>query len=121
VVRQGDWISYTAPDGFSNEDAFTYTISDGRGQPVTGTVNVKITPGTLPSPNLTAFDLGNGSYRIRFDGIPGFTYRIEYTQNLEPADWKTLGSETANQVGLFEIVDTPPQGAGPRFYRSAFP
>jgi len=118
VVRAGEWISYTAPLGFTDDDSFTYSISDGRGQPVFGTVLVKVQPGPLDAPNLTLTDLGNGSYRIRFSGIPDVTYEIEFTDGLDPANWQSLDVETADQNGVFEIVDTPPSGFGQRFYRS---
>ena len=71
--------------------------------------------------NLSVTDLGDGSYRIRFDGIPGLTYRIEGTGSLSPANWQTLGIETANPSGNFEITDRPAVGFGQRFYRSVHP
>jgi len=121
VYRQGDWIYYAHRAGLTDEDTFTYEITDGQSAPVTGIVNVLIDPGPVPSPNLQVTDLGNGSYRIRFDGVPDLTYRIEYTPTLNPLQWQTLGSETADANGLFEIIDTPPPGFGQRFYRSAYP
>lgn len=121
ISREGDWIYYVHRAGLTDEDTFTYEITDGRSAPVTGIVNVLIDPGQVPSPNLQVTDLGNGSYRIRFDGVPDLTYRIEYTPTLNPLQWQTLGSETADANGLFEIIDTPPPGFGQRFYRSAYP
>ncbi len=120
VSRQGEWIHYTPPAGFTNNDSFTYQITDNRGEPVTGIVNV-VASTDPPSPNLSVTDLGNGSYRIRFDGVPGLTYRIEYTPALNPPQWQTLGSRTADPNGMFEIMDTPPPGFGQRFYRSVYP
>jgi hypothetical protein len=121
ISRDGDWIFYAAPSGFTNDDSFTYTITDGSGQPVSGTVSVRVQPDPLPSPNLNVTDLGNGSYRIRFDGIPELTYRVEYAESLSPAVWQALATEMAGPTGLFEIVDTPPVGFGQRFYRSVYP
>jgi hypothetical protein len=120
VTRQGDWIRYSAPAGFTNDDSFTYTISDGRGQLVVGVVNIRVNSDPVRSPNLTITPLANGSYRIRFDGIAGVIYRIEHSP-LNPAVWQTLGNATANAVGSFEIVDTPPAGSPQRFYRSVHP
>jgi hypothetical protein len=120
ITREGNWICYSAPAGFTNDDSFTYTVSDGRGQPVTGIVNVRVNSDPVPSPNLTITPLANGSYRIRFDGIADVTYRIEFS-TLNPAAWQTLESVTANDVGSFEIVDTPPPEAPQRFYRSVYP
>ena len=121
VTQADDWIYYTAPAGFTNDDAFTYSITDGRSQPVSGTVNVVVAWDPRSSPNLSVINQGDGSYRIRFDGIPDLTYRIEYTDTLAPPHWQTIGNVTANQSGQFEIVDTPPAGFGQRFYRSRYP
>jgi len=121
VSRDGEWIYYTPPSGFTNDDAFTYQITDNRSAPVIGTVNVLVTSDPVPSPNLSVTDLGNGSYRIRFDGIPDLTYRIEYTPALNPPQWQMLGSGTADATGMFEMIDTPPPGFGQRFYRSVYP
>jgi hypothetical protein len=121
ISRETDWLSYSAPAGFTNDDSFTYTISDGRGEPVVGIVNVRVQSNPLPSPNLSVTDLGDGSYRIRFDGIPGLIYRIECTGSLSPANWQVMGSEAANQAGNFEITDRPPAGFSQRFYRSVHP
>lgn len=120
VSRQGEWINYTPPSGFTNDDVFTYQITDNRGDPVTGTVNVLVTSDPVPSPNLAITDLGNGSYRIHFDGIPDLTYRIEYTATLNPPQWETLGSRTADANGMYEM-DTPPSGFDQGFYRSVYP
>ena len=60
----GGWILYTPTPGFTNSDTFTYSISDGWGAPVTGTVTVNILIDNGPSSNLTISSLGNGSYAI---------------------------------------------------------
>ncbi|HEY2952715.1 MAG TPA: Ig-like domain-containing protein [Verrucomicrobiae bacterium] len=121
VTTNGSWIFYTPPPGFTNADSFTYTISDGRGAPVTGSVMVRIKEDIVPSPNLTITDLGDGSFRIRGDGIPDRIYRIQFTEDVDAPNWQTLGSATANEVGQFELMDTPPVGSPQRFYRSIYP
>src|SRR5207249_8048355 len=106
LTASNGWIFYTPTAGFTNTDTFTYTISDGRGAPVTGTVTVAIKVDTVPSPDLTVTSLGGGSYQLRFDGIPGRTYHIQYTEDL--AVWLPLGTGTADGAGLFVLTDTPP-------------
>ncbi len=121
VVQQGNWISYTAPSGFTNNDAFSYTISDGYEQR-TGLVGVVIQAGRLPSPNLVLMDLGNGSYRICFNGVPDLAYRIEYADSLDSPQWHDFGIiGQPNSVGQFELIDTLPEGSTQRFYRSVYP
>jgi len=115
------WVIYVPAAGYTNGDSFSYQISDGRGVPVSGTVTINVREDTTPSPNLEITDMGDGSYRIRFDGIPGKTYRIEYAETLENPAWQTLGNSTADAFGLFEFVDTPPNGSPMRYYRSAYP
>jgi hypothetical protein len=121
ITREGDWIYYAAPAGLTNGDSFTYTITDGRGQPVVGVVNVRINSDPVPPPNLTIASLGNSSYRIRFGGVVvGATYRLEWS-TLHPPAWEILGNITIEDVGSAEIVDTPPAGTPRRFYRCVSP
>lgn len=115
VTRRSSWIYYVAPEGMTNADSFTYTVSDGLGGIVTGTVNVRIAD-PQPTANVTVSEDG-GSYRVRFDGTPEVTYRIDFTET-DPPNWQTLGTRTADEFGIFEIVDTPPTGSVPRTYRS---
>jgi len=122
LSQSNGWVIYVPPAGFTNGDSFTYTISDGWGAPVSGTVTINVQVDNTPSPNLEITNLGNGSYLIRFDGIPGRTYRIEYVEALDDSpQWQTLASGTADEFGVFEYVDTPPQGSPMRYYRSIYP
>lgn len=119
----------TTLDAFDGADAngewtlflVTHTIADSRNATATGTVLVKIKVDTEPSPNLRITDLGNGSFHLLFDGIPGTTYRIEYSEPLEAPIWQSLGSATADAFGRFQFTDTPPLGTPGRIYRSVYP
>ena len=119
VVTNSGWVFYTPAPGFTNSDTFTYTISDGWGAPVTGTVTVNVRTNTGPSPNLTISDLGSGVYAIRGDGIADRTYRIQFTDNAQHTNWATLGTALADPFGVFQIIDT--NGVPQRFYRSVYP
>lgn len=121
VTRDGDWIYYTPAARLVLVDAFNYTIADSRGATAQGTVLVTVRNDELPSQNLILTDRGDGSYLIRFDGIPGFTYRIEWNSNVDDPQWQALGSATANAFGVFQFIDTPPIGSPQRYYRSVFP
>lgn len=118
VTEESGTLRYTPAAGFQEADTFTYTISDGRGEPVTGTVTVAI---RAPAPNLAIVRLGGGVCRISFSGIPGITYRVEATETLAPVNWQPSGIGTASEAGRVEIMDTPPAGSRQRFYRAVVP
>jgi len=64
--------------------------------------------------------MSGGVFHVRFAGIPGFTYHIERTQTMSPANWIDLGTVVAPDDGQIDFGDTnPPQGSA--FYRTAAP
>jgi subtilisin-like proprotein convertase family protein len=123
VSVTGEWLFYLPAGGFTNSDSFTYTIADGRGGNTTGTVTVTIKPEEdEPSTALSIVDLGSGSFRIRIDGIPNRTYRIQVSESLSPATWHDLlkmPEKTADAAGLIEFTDQP--GTSTFWYRSVYP
>jgi hypothetical protein len=119
VVSNAGWIFYTPAPGFTNSDTFTYSISDGFGVPVTGTVTVNIRVDNGPSPNLTITGPLDGSYQVWGDGIPGRTYRIQFVDEAQSTNWQTLGTAAADPYGIFQFSDT--NGSPQRFYRSMYP
>jgi subtilisin-like proprotein convertase family protein len=123
LTVSGDWVFYTPAAGFTNSDSFTYTLTDSHGGSVTGTVAVAIKADNGPAQNLAVTDLGNGSFRIDGSGIPGRTYRLQYSDSMSPATWENLpgASVTANGVGAFTATDTPPGGVAERYYRAVYP
>ena len=106
---------------FANADSFTYSISDGHGGSAVATVTVTIKVDNNPGENLAMTNLGNGSFRLDGSGIPGRTYRLQYTDNLSLANWQDIpgATVTADAVGRFQYIDT--SGSGLRLYRSVWP
>ena len=121
ITVSNSWVFYTPASGFTNEDSFTYTITDGRGDSAIATVTVAIKVDNDPGQNLTITNLGGGQFRIRGSGIPGRTYRLQYTDELVPSNWQILpgGTVTADDSGVFEFIDT--SGSPTRFYRTVYP
>jgi large repetitive protein len=119
ITVSGGWVFYTPPTGFTNADSFTYTVTDGYGGSATGTVMVAIQVNNSQSQNLTISDLGGGSVLIEGSGIPGYTYRLQYSDTSGPFVWQDLASVTANNVGAFQYTDT--SGSPTRFYRTVYP
>lgn len=120
ITRENDWLHYTAPAGFTNGDSFTYTVQDPFGHSATGVVNIRISEHGR-SPNLRIIAIGDGSFSIRFDGVPNLEYRIEYSEDPGGATWQTLQTRTADDTGRFEIIDRPAVGSPMRVYRSVTP
>jgi hypothetical protein len=79
------------------------------------------TGGQIPqSQILTISDIGGGSVLIEGNGIPGYTYRLQYSDNLDPSFvWQDLAGVTADSSGFFQYTDT--SGMPTRFYRTVYP
>ena len=86
---------------------------------VAGTITVNIRVDNGPSPNLTITALGGGVYAIRGDGIPGRTYRIQFSDAPDQTNWQALGTATADTFGIFQFTDST--GSAQRYYRSVYP
>lgn len=121
LIESNGWLIYRAPEGFTNNDSFSYVIRDAWGAVSTGLVAIVVKEDTTPSPNLTITSGGDGSYHIRFNGVPGRAYRIEFAEQPVSPVWQPLGSATADDAGAFEFIDIPPQNAASRYYRSVYP
>lgn len=121
VTTNAGWVVYTPAPGFTNVDSFPFALTDGRGGLTHGTATVSVTYDNVTPQNFRADILGDGSVRLTFDGIPSRTYSIEFTENLQNASWQTLGTVTANALGIFTFTNSLPAGAPQRFYRAAWP
>jgi subtilisin-like proprotein convertase family protein len=121
ISESGGWVFYTPTVGFTNADSFTYTVTDSNGVSAVGTVTVAILANTGLSQNLSITNLGNGSILITGNGIPAYTYRLQYSLTLVTPNWQDIigGSLTADSTGQFGYTDTP--GGQTRFYRTVYP
>ena len=120
VSRLGDWVLYTPPAALTNSDTFNYTVRDQRGTNLQAAATTVIVSNAAPTANVLVEELGNGSVRVRFSGIPGRSYSVQFSNDVNAPSWQTAATATANARGEFEFVDTPPP-ATPRLYRSATP
>jgi hypothetical protein len=122
VSWNGNWVYYLPPAGYTNADAFTYTISDGYcGGTATGNVLVQVVTASGPSHNFKIYIQPDGSVLLVFAGIPGWTYRIQYADTLPPVNWTDLSTNTADAQGVYQFNDARPTDAPSRFYRSVSP
>ncbi|MBM3882744.1 MAG: hypothetical protein FJ387_23980 [Verrucomicrobia bacterium] len=106
IVQDGAWLLYQPPVGFNATDTFNYGIHDGWGGSATAVVRIEVSADDAPSLNLLGVELlAGGALRIIFAGIAGRTYAIQACTTLTLPDWQTLGTATANSLGLYEFVD----------------
>jgi hypothetical protein len=48
---------------------------------------------------------------ISFEGVAGRVYEVEFSQDLTPGSWKTVGSQFADESSTVEIIDSRTQNA----------
>ena len=120
VSLLNDWVRYVPPGTPTNVDSFPFIVTNNLSRAAIGTATVSIATNLAPSVNFTSADESGGMVRLRFSGIPGRSYSIQFSDSLDVPVWQTLATATADVSGAFELVDTPPAGP-PRFYRSIQP
>jgi len=77
-------------------------------------VNFLMLVATAPTPRLTA-TVSGGSITISFPTQTGYSYQLQYKNNLTDATWSTL--TTTNGTGLNVVVPDTTTGPARRFYR----
>jgi hypothetical protein len=99
------------------------TWSNGHLEPGGGFSYVRSTPGGTqfppPPPTLRSMTvLGNGSFRFSFADIPGYTFTVLGTTNIELAlsNWAVLGSATESPAGTYQFTDSTAPANARRFY-----
>ncbi len=121
VAVVGTNVVYTPASNYVGTDAFTFTISDGRGGTAVGTVLVSVTNGQTQNIVGASYDSGAGAMIITFAGIPGYSYRVQYATTLTPpADWADLSTNLVPPAGIFSITNVVGESTN-RFYRTVHP
>jgi hypothetical protein len=64
-----------------------------------------------------AADSGTG-VTVQLTGVPGFSYTVQYTDQLAPPNWLNLAVATADGLGQIQVVDATLNGNITRFYRA---
>ena len=121
VSLNGPWIYYAPPAAGATNDTFTYTIGDGHCGTATGTVTVQIKADNPQPLNFAITNMGNGALQMIFDGIPGETYHLQYSESLSPLNWQVLTNQTGDGYGMVQFTDSPATNAAARFYRAVWP
>jgi autotransporter-associated beta strand protein len=115
-------VTYVPLTNFVGADRFDFTVSDGRGGSATGSVLVSVSPASAPSLDIVSGPniLPDGHFHVGFAGIPGYSYTIQYSPNVD-GPWTTLTNLTAGTNGLFDFEDPTEPAPPTRFYRTTYP
>lgn len=119
LTRRGEWFFYRPPAGFTNADTFGFTFSDARGGAANGTATVAVSSDPETGNNVAPLP-PVGVVTPGFVGVPGRTYAVQFTDDLHPG-WQTFTNITADALGVFAAIDTPPGNITNRIYRAVIP
>jgi len=96
------YIYYTSASDVA--DSFNYTVSDAYGGSATALVGISIAD--KPSGSAQTITTGGGTVTVNFAGIPGFTYDIERSEDLNV--WSLMLTTNTPANGRFNFTDTSP-------------
>jgi len=118
VSWDGNLVTYMPPGGYSGQDAFSYTLSDGHGGSAQGTVVVTVAASGAQTLNMISLQLTPTNCQLEFAGIPGRSYIIQSAPAVN-GPWSDLSEPiAADGTGLIEYIDTNPPGPM-QFYRTS--
>jgi len=122
VSISGAFVVYVVPSNTAGNGSFTYTLSDASSS-VTGTVTVTETSSSAAagSPNSASLVRSGSDYVLKFLGVPGRTYGVQYTAATgEPYTWREFPTPVvlvAPDSGVMSHTDGNPPGPI-RLYRA---
>ena len=96
------YIGY--PNGANANDQFTYTLSDGYGGTAVGTVQI-VTSSSPLFGQVSSLSPLAGHPDLVFLGHPGYSYRVQRTTSVSPANWVSIWTTNAPASGLFHYTD----------------
>lgn len=120
TIRDG-WVLYAPPPASNSPDTFSFAVSDGKGGSANGTAMVNVVNDESYSTNYVVELISEDEVRVTFDGIPGRTYAIDYTEILTPPAWQSLGNIAADSNGRLIFNHTLSAGSPERIYRVTRP
>ena len=115
------WAIYQAPAGSHESGSFRYTVRDGLGGVVSGTVTVTATANPPATVTVEQFERSaDGTVTIVLRGLlPNRAYKVAYTDQLQPPNtvWNFLFVVQSDAQGQIAFQDTATAAA--RFYGTA--
>ncbi|MEI8290076.1 MAG: autotransporter-associated beta strand repeat-containing protein [Verrucomicrobiota bacterium] len=104
LIVSGGWVMYYNTNAVADE--FTYTVSDGFGGTNSATVTLTVDSTSLfGQASIPAVDTSSGSATLNFAGIPGLSYSVQRSTNVNFIPFDTLWTTNAPAGGLFQFID----------------
>jgi len=98
ISEDNNYVYYEPAN--DNSDTLQYRLKDARGGRATRNIQINVTSAAGLAQSVIA---GGGIATIRFAGIPGFSYEIQRSVDLE--DWIVLLTTNTPVGGVFEWED----------------
>ncbi|WP_226895510.1 DUF5060 domain-containing protein [Luteolibacter marinus] len=121
VTADGSSIMYIPLFGFSGPDTFPITVRDSHGATTTGLARVVVRPppdGGGTGSNRVNLQPAGTSMILRFQAVPGATYVVQRSVDLE--SWDSIHTGMTNRTGTLEFPDLSPPASG-AYYRVNLP
>jgi hypothetical protein len=114
-----DWVFYYPNQPDQNlTDTFTYVVSDNTmSVQDSGTVTLNVAPQQIAQ--VISITESSGQVTVYFAGIPGYSYEVQRSTDVNFTAPTLLQTITAPSDGLFSYTETPP--STPVFYRLKVP
>lgn len=117
-------VNYSSTSS-SGTDSFTYTVTDALGEAAQGTITVHVLPaGNGANIIPGSFSASGNTASLQALGIPGATYRLQYTDSLTPPiTWtEAVGSDVVAAANGTMTLSHTDNGALPpsRYYRTKY-
>ena len=113
-------VTYTPASDFAGTETFDYTVMDPSGASgTTATVTATIFESAASGPNILGISKADATVTITYAGIPGTTYRLQYTAP-SPISWQNVsGTGTTDAGGRGTLSDSSATGPE-RYYRTKY-
>jgi autotransporter-associated beta strand protein len=113
LINNGTNIFFTS--AVTNNDSFTYTITDGYSATSTATVNITVAIAAATGQGSGTIDTTGSNANLTFYGLPGTNYSIQVSVDAM-ATWSDLSTNAAPANGVISYTDTMTTNAA-TFYR----
>src|SRR5258706_4433075 len=120
LTVSGQTITYSPPAGLSGADHFQYTVADSNGDVSSATVTMVVASPVENQPinTVSVTEQQDGQLLIRFRQQTGWAeYVIQFTHDLNNADWQILQDVHAGADGIVEVL-VDPSAAKQTFFRA---